>query len=95
MVSSTSRLWYAMASRAARARCARVVPRVSPTMVPRAYGSQCGAPSPTKAGTRYTPPVSGTDSASACVSAACVMTPRPSRSHCTAAPAMNTLPSSA
>ena len=48
------------ASSAARAICARVVPRVSPTIVPRACGSQCGAPSPANAGTRYTPPVSGT-----------------------------------
>src|SRR6266581_713515 len=49
---STSRLWKAIASSAARARCAPVVPRVSPTIVPRAYMSQYGAPSPTKAGTK-------------------------------------------
>src|SRR4029450_5163273 len=36
MASSTSRLWYAMASSAARARWARPVPRVRPTSVPRA-----------------------------------------------------------
>ena len=72
-----------------------MVPRVSPTIVPRAYGSQYGAPRPTNAGTKYTPPVSGTDSASRSVSAAFAISPRPSRSHCTAAPAMNTLPSSA
>ena len=40
---------------------ARPVPRVRPTMAPRAYGSQYGAPRPTKAGTTYTPPVSRTD----------------------------------
>jgi len=37
----------AIASSAARTRCARLLPRVSPTIVPRALGSQCGAPSPT------------------------------------------------
>jgi hypothetical protein len=35
-----------MPSRVARARCADVVPRVIPVIVPRASGSQCGAPSP-------------------------------------------------
>ena len=84
-----------MLSSAARAMCAAVVPRVIPTIVPRAYGSQCGAPSPAKAGTRYTPPLSGTLVASASMSAACRISPRPSRSHCTTAPPMNTLPSSA
>ena len=39
--------------RARRARCGRpVVPRVRPTIVPRAYASQCGAPRPANAGTR-------------------------------------------
>ena len=42
--------------RAPRERGGRVpVPRVRPTIVPRAYGSQCGEPSPVNAGTRYTP----------------------------------------
>ena len=36
------------------------MPRVIPKMAPRAYASQCGAPSPAKAGTMYTPPLSGT-----------------------------------
>ena len=58
----------AMDSSAARAMCARVVPRVRPTMVPRAYASQCGAPKPANAGTRNTPPVSGTLAASASTS---------------------------
>src|SRR5471030_3402912 len=53
-----------MASSAARAMWARLLPRVSPTSAPRAYGSQCGAPRPTKAGTRNTPPLSGTLAAS-------------------------------
>ncbi len=68
---------------------------MSPVTVPRASASQCGVPSPTKAGTKCTPPVSGTLRASASLSAAAWMSPSPSRSHCTAAPAMNTLPSSA
>src|SRR5439155_876128 len=70
-VASTARRHSpAQRRRAARARCARVVPRVRPTMVPRAFGSQYGAPSPTKAGTKYTPPVSGTWRARPSVSAA-------------------------
>ena len=44
-----------MASIMARARWARPVPRLSPVMVPRAPGSQCGLPSPVKAGTTTTP----------------------------------------
>ena len=42
----------AIASSAARAMCADVVPRVSPKIAPRAYASQCGAPRPANAGTR-------------------------------------------
>ena len=38
MASTTSRVWYAIASTPARARWAAVVPRVMPTIVPRAYG---------------------------------------------------------
>ena len=41
------------------------MPRVMPVIVPRASGSQCGVPSPTNAGTKCTPPVSGTLRASA------------------------------
>ena len=40
MAFNTSVLWKAMASRVARAICAAVVPRVSPTSAPRACGSQ-------------------------------------------------------
>ena len=47
------------------------------------------------AGTNTTPPESGTERASASVSAAEVMICRPSRSHCTAAPVTNTAPSRA
>ena len=49
---------------------------------PRAYGSQCGAPRPTNAGTRYTSPLSVTLRASFSMSADFLMMPSPSRSHC-------------
>ena len=48
-----------------------------------------------KAGTNITPPLSGTLSASFCTSPLALIACRPSRSHCTTAPAMKTLPSSA
>ena len=95
MASSMSADWKAIPSRAARAMWPAVVPRVMPTIVPRAYWSQCGAPSPANAGTRYTPPLSGTVAASASTSSADAMIPSPSRSHCTTAPPMKTLPSRA
>jgi hypothetical protein len=57
--------------------------------------SQYGAPRPTNAGTTYTPPVSGTARAIASVSDARRIRRSASRSHWMAAPAMNTLPSSA
>ena len=64
-----------------------VVPRVMPTIVPRAYGSHHGEPRPVNAGTTNTPSVSGTDvAASGPVSAASSMMPSPSRSHWMAAP---------
>ena len=47
------------------------------------------------AGTNITPPESGTLSANACTSVLARMACRPSRSHCTTAPPMNTLPSMA
>ena len=81
--------------RTARARWAAVVPRVMPTIVPRAYGSHHGLPRPVKAGTRKTPPVSGHDSASGPIAGASGMTPSPSRSHCTAAPVTKIAPSRA
>ena len=49
-----------MPSSMARARCAVVVPRVRPVMMPRASGRQYGAPRPASAGTTTTPPESGT-----------------------------------
>jgi len=57
--------------------------------------SQWGAPSPTKAGTKYTPPLSGTEAASCSDSAEVAITWRPSRSHWMAAPVMKMLPSRA
>src|SRR5436190_13354970 len=84
-----------MLSNAARARCFAVTPRVSPRIAPRAYESQCGAPSPENAGTKKTPAESGTCDASNSESFDDRIIPKPSRSHCTTAPAMNTLPSNA
>ena len=68
--SSTSRTSKAIASSVARTRWARVVPRVRPMIVPRACGSQCGAPSPVSAGTKTTPSEESTVAAMASVSAA-------------------------
>ncbi len=48
-----------------------------------------------KAGTNITPPELGTLSARRCTSPLPWIARRPSRSHCTTAPPMNTLPSSA
>ncbi len=84
-----------MLSSAARAMCATVLPRVRPTMAPRASACQYGAPRPVKAGTKITPPASGTLSARPCTSPLPLMACRPSRSHCTTAPPMKTLPSRA
>jgi hypothetical protein len=92
---NSAALWNAMLSRAARAMWATVLPRVSPTIAPRASAFQYGAPSPVKAGTNITPPLSGTVSARFCTSALPLMAFSPSRSHCTTAPPMKTLPSSA
>ena len=70
IASTTSRTSKAIASSVARARCARVVPRVMPSDGAARVGSQCGAPSPVSAGTNTTPPLSGTAAASASISAA-------------------------
>ena len=95
ITSSTSRTSNAIASSVARTMCARVVPRVSPTIRPRACGSQCGAPSPVRAGTKTTPPLSETVDATAWLSAAEPTIWMPSRSHCTAAPVTKIEPSDA
>src|SRR3954468_13131894 len=93
IASTTSRVEYTIDSTTARVRCARPVPRVMPTIVPRAYGSQYGDPRPVNAGTHTTPSVSSTDAASGPASAAFVMMPRPSRSHWIAAPVTKIAPS--
>ena len=93
--SSTSATWCASASSAARTRCARVVPRVSPQISPRASGRHCGAPRPVSAGTKWTPSVESTLSASRSLSADDSITPSPSRSHWSAAPPTSTEPSAA
>ena len=72
-----------------------VVPRLMPLMAPRAYWSQYGAPSPVRAGTKYTPSVSSTDAARASTSAELLMHLSPSRSHCTTEPPTNMDPSRA
>ena len=63
--------------------------------MPRACGSQCGTPSPVNAGTRTTPPESGTEAASGSTSSVELIRPSPSRSQRTTAPPVNTLPSRA
>ena len=95
IASRTSLVWKQMASSSALARCALVENCVRPTHTPRASERHLGANRPLNAGTKYTPPVSGTDAASASTSDARSITPRLSRNHCTPAPAMATEPSSA
>ena len=74
---TTSAVWKAIASSAARAISARPVPRVMPEMSPRASASQYGEPSPVSAGTKWTPPVDSTERASASVSARVCDHPEP------------------
>ena len=95
MASVMSRTWNAIASTQARAIWARPAPRVRPVMMPRAWGSHHGLPSPVRAGTKVTPPLSGTEAASGPTSAADEMMPSPSRSHWIAAPDTKAEPSSA
>ena len=74
--SRTSATWKAMASSAARAMWPGLVPRAKADDACRvACGSQCGAPRPTKAGTKMTPPASGTLAASASTSRGCADEP--------------------
>ena len=70
MASVMSRTWKAIASTQARASWARPAPRVRPVTMPRARGSHHGLPRPVSAGTKVTPPLSGTDAASGPTSAA-------------------------
>ena len=92
---STSDTWNAMDSKAARAICALLVPRDIPHKSARASLSQCGAPSPVNAGTSTTPSLEVTLLASCSTSLLFWIIPKPSRSHCTTAPAIKTLPSRA
>src|SRR5438128_2698539 len=69
--------------------------RVNPVITPRALCFQYGAYSPENAGTKYTPPLSSTDRASVSISELVPIKPRLSRSHCTSAPVIAMLPSSA
>ena len=93
--SSTSATWWAIASSAARTRCARVEPRVRPQINPRAFGSHCGEPRPVSAGTKKTPSVEATGRRAPRTRPPSAITPSPSRSHCSAAPPTSTAPSAA
>ena len=77
ITSTMSHTWWATASTAARATWARVLPLVSPVTEACTVRSQCGAPSPVKAGTRITPALLSTWAASSTRSETCS---RPSRS---------------
>ena len=93
--SSTSRVWNAVASSAARAMWPLLTYRVRPTSAPRASGRQYGANRPENAGTKYAPPLSSTVLASSSTSGALEMMPRLSRSHWTSEPVTAIEPSSA
>lgn len=95
MASIRSFVWNAWASNAARMMWAAFVSRDSPIMAALALGFQYGAPRPVKAGMKVTPALSLMEVAIFSVSAAFVMMPRLSRSHCIAAPAMKIDPSRA
>ena len=93
--SSTSRVWKAVASSAARAMWLRFAKRVRPTIAPRASGRQYGANRPENAGTKYTPPLSSTLAASSSTSGAEEMMPSWSRNHWISDPVTAIDPSSA
>ena len=84
-----------MPSSVARARCAAVVPRVIPVIDAARVLIPVRRAEPGERGHERHAVARGTLRASASMSAALLMMPSPSRSHCTAAPAMNALPSSA
>ena len=65
MISTTSQTWWATASTAARATRAGSLSESSWVRTPAHPRSQCGAPSPVKAGIRVTAPASSTVAASA------------------------------
>ena len=93
--SSTSRVWKAVASSAARAMWLLFTNRVRPTMAPRASERQYGAKRPENAGTMYTPPLSSTEAARVSTSGALLIMPRLSRSHWISEPVTAMEPSSA
>ena len=96
IASISSALWNAIASSVARARCARVVPRVMPDDGAARVRIPVGRAQPRERG--HEEDAAGVGHARGerlDVGGACAMMPRPSRSHWIAAPAMKTLPSSA
>ena len=84
-----------MLSSAARAMWPISRTALMPMIMPLAYGSQCGAPRPVKAGTKTTLSESRTEAAISSTSGDAAKNRMLSRSHCTTAPPMKTLPSSA
>jgi len=68
---------------------------VIPIIKPPAYISQYGVPSPTKAGTKYSPSVESTLLASSSTSSELFIIFNPSLNHCTTAPEIKTEPSRA
>ena len=95
IASIRSATWKATPSRVARARSATVVARVRPKMVPRASGSQWGRPGPSGRGRRGRRSRGRRSRQRRSISGAAPTALRPSRNHCTAAPATKTLPSRA
>ena len=88
--------WNAMPSSAARATWPAVVPRVSPSRCAARIGDPSAAPRGRRTRARDTRRrCRARSAASASISPDERIRPRPSRSHCTTAPPMNTLPSSA
>ena len=93
IASMISRTRKAIASRAARAICARVVPVESPAIIPRGCESQCGAPIPASAGSTATPPLSAAELASWESSAPSPASVSSETIQSISAPAVNTPPS--
>ena len=92
IASTASATWCRTPSTTARARSARVVPRLSPSRVPRAPASQLGLPRPCSAGTQTGP---GRDARSRASSSFPGGSAPRRANQSTAAPAVGTKPSSA
>ncbi len=86
ITSATSLIWYAMHSSAARTKWALRVFRFMPKIAARTLLLKYGALRPEKAGTRYTPLVSGTLAASGPASLGLSKRPMSSTSHLVTAP---------